>query len=128
MTILCIIVLKFNTCTMLKLPPIVTYRQFSFGGFGRSRVTPTRVNKNAILTITSGFRGVWLVGLLSLRESTPCRLKKSPFLLFCDIHFWLNDTKNVSRAAWAPKYTNFEGEARAPKNSIFWSTFSKKCS
>ena len=36
---------------------------------------------------------------------------------------FLNDPKNFLKATLAPIYTNFEGEL-APKNAIFWSTFS----
>ena len=51
---------------------------------------------------------------ISLRNSTPCRPKGSPFVLFWDIHFWLTDLKIFLTAPLAPIHTNFQRE-RAPK-------------
>ena len=53
-----------------------------------------------------------------LKDSTTCRSKGSPFVLFWDIHFWLTDPKIFLKAPLAPIYTNFKGE-RAPKKCNF---------
>ena len=41
--------------------------------------------------------------------------------------FLVTDPKNFLQTPSVSKYTNFEGGGRDEKNTIFWSTFSKKC-
>ena len=69
------------------------------------------------MVIRGGFRGGG-GGRPSLRDSTPCRPKGSPFDTFSEIHFWPTDPKIFLKAPLAPIYTNFEGE-RAPKKRDF---------
>ena len=58
-------------------------------------------------------------------NSTPCRPKGSPSVLFWDIYFWLTDLKIVFKAPWAPIYPNFEGGARAEKTRFLVKIFQK---
>ena len=59
-----------------------------------------------------------------LGDSTPCRPKGSPFVLFWDIgtyifgisdYFGITDPTNFLREPWALIYTDFEGVDRAQK-------------
>ena len=64
----------------------------------------------------SGFRGGFAP---FLRNSTPCRPKGSPFVLFWDIHFWLTDPDIFLYYFWG-------GSARRKKRN-FWSKNFKNC-
>ena len=57
----------------------------------------------------------------------PLPTQRATLVLFWDIQFWLNDLKIFVKAPLEPVYTNFEGGARAKKNAIFVSKFSKEC-
>ena len=73
-----------------------------------------------------GWGGGGCCGRPSLRDSTPCRPKGSPLWYFQQIQFRPTNPKNFLKAPLAPIYTKFKGGARAKKNAIFWSKFSKK--
>ena len=74
-------------------------------------------------------------------DSTPCRPKRSPFVLFWGIHFWLTDLKFLIRATLEPIYTNFVWGVhtekkinclaiifkKLPKKHLFMAWFSKIC-
>ena len=78
------------------------------------------------LVIRGGFRGGGLGGLrFLLRDSTPCRPKVPPLVLFKKICFWPTDPKIFLKAPLAPIFTNFEGGARAEKTQIFSQNFPK---
>ena len=66
---------------------------------------------------------------LPFRDSTPCQPKPKgpPFDTFSEIQLWPTDPKIFLKAPLAPIYTNFEGERAPKKNTIFLSTFFKKC-
>ena len=53
------------------------------------------------------------------RIRPPADPKGPPFVLFWDIHFWLNDPKKFPRSSSAPNFSNFEGRARAEKTLFF---------
>ena len=77
---------------------------------------------------TGGFGGGGGGGGGALRpHSNPCRPKRSPFVLVCDIHFG-NGPQKFSQGALSANIYKFWGGSARRKNSIFfWSKFSKKC-
>ena len=76
---------------------------------------------------SSAFREV-AVGVGVLRDSTPCRPKWPPFVIFWDLHFWMTDLQSFLKEPSAPIYTNFEGECAPKKTELFGRIFPKSAS
>ena len=97
------------------------YRQFSFRVAEHSQLS-RRASLPAITISVATKCNLWTP---PLRESTPCRPKKFPLVLFRDIQFWQTDPKNFQKAPCAPKYTTFNVGARTKKNDFLVKRFQK---